>query len=148
MNTQVEKEKYKLGETGFWQSWFSKLLFTLISVKVWGLVAATWVSTYLLLIHDKVIVFENVESGILESGINGTQWVTFNTTVWALIFGMKEIFRITEKKEKEGMVILEQQNKSKQILASIAAASNGNKTASTFTPEGVEIVGEEPDENQ
>ncbi len=146
MNTQVEKEKYKLGETGFWQSWFAKLLFTLISVKVWGLLAATWVSTYLLLLHDKVIVFENVESGILETGINGAQWVTFNTTVWALIFGMKEIFRITEKKEKDGMAILKQQNESKQILASIANSQSCNKTASRFTPEGIEIVGEEPDE--
>lgn len=144
MNTQVEKEKYRLGETGFWPSWFSKLLFTLISVKVWGLVAATWVSTYLLILHGKNI---GEEGNILEVGINGAQWVTFNTTVWALIFGMKEIFRITEKKEKEGQAILEQQNKSKQVLASIAANSNGNKTASTFTAEGVEIVGEEPDEN-
>ncbi len=62
--------------------------------------------------------------------------------------GMKEIFRITEKKEKDGMAILKQQNESKQILASIVATSNGNKTASTFTAEGVEIVGAEPDENQ
>jgi len=148
MNKQVEKEKYKLGEAGFWQTWLSKLLFTLISVKLWGLVAATWVSTYLLMMHDKTAVVENNVKEILETGINGAQWVTFNTTVWALIFGMKEIFRITEKKEKEGKAILEQQNKAKQVLASIAAKSNGNKTASTFTAEGVEIVGAEPDENQ
>ena len=59
--------------------WTEKILFTLISVKIWGLVIGTWLSTWLLL-SDK---------------ISGGQWVTFNTTIWALIFGMKEIFRIT-----------------------------------------------------
>lgn len=147
MKNQVDKEKYKFGEDGFWQSWFAKLLFTLISVKVWGLIAATWVSTYLLLIHDKIIIHEDANIGILETGITGAQWVTFNTTVWALIFGMKEIFRITEKKEKEGKAILEEQNRSKQILASIQNNRNVNFTSSTFTSQGIEIVGEEPEES-
>jgi TctA family transporter len=145
MNTQVEKEKYKLGEDGFWQSWFAKLLFTFISVKVWGLVAATWVSTYLLLIHDKITVHENANIGLLETGINGSQWVTFNTTVWALIFGMKEIFRITEKKDKEQKEILEEQNRSRQILASIASRNSTQNITPTYTADGIEIVGEDPE---
>jgi hypothetical protein len=85
-----EKEYYLLGEQGFWNKFFSKLLFTLISVKVWGLIAATAVSTWLLIIHNTSNPYE-VGGEVFERGINGAQWVTFNTTIWALIFGMKEI---------------------------------------------------------
>jgi len=90
--------KYKFGDTGFWQAWLSKLLFTLISVKVWGLIAATSVSTWLLYLNIKT---EPVIAGdtVISHGINGAQWVTFNTTVWGIIFGMKEIFRIYELRD-------------------------------------------------
>jgi len=43
--------------------------------------------------HEPVII----GGRLIEYGINGAQWVTFNTTIWALIFGMKEIFRISEQ---------------------------------------------------
>ena len=84
--------KYKLGEKDFWTSWFSKLLFTLISVKVWGLVAGTSVSTILL----------------YKGMISGGDWITFNTTVWALIYGMKEVFRIAEGRDKAERMLMAQ----------------------------------------
>ncbi|GEM_PF-6808125 len=65
------------------KKWGNKLLFTAISVKLWGLIAGTWLSTWLL----------------LNNHIKDSHWLTFNTTIWALIFGMKEIFRISERKE-------------------------------------------------
>ena len=93
MNTNT---KLKLGETGFWPKWSGKLFFTLISVKVWGLIIGTTLSTWLLMVHlhnEPVII----GGKLIEYGINGAQWVTFNTTIWALIFGMKEIYRISEQ---------------------------------------------------
>ena len=96
--TMKTNKKLKLGETGFWAKWFAKLFFTLISVKVWGLITGTIVSTWLLMVHlhnQPLIIGDK----IIEYGINGAQWVTFNTTLWALIFGMKEIFRISEQHE-------------------------------------------------
>ncbi|MCT4637439.1 MAG: hypothetical protein N4A72_07005 [Bacteroidales bacterium] len=65
------------------KKWGNKLLFTAISVKLWGLIAGTWLSTWLL----------------LNNHIKDSHWLTFNTTIWALIFGMKEIFRISERKD-------------------------------------------------
>ncbi len=144
MNSTEYNEKTIIGEKGFWQKWISKFLFTIISVKVWGLVAATWVSTYLLLIHNKLVITEGLDDGILSSGISGAQWLTFNTTIWALIFGMKEIFRITEKKNKDEQLALEQQSKSKEKIAAIVAEPENN-SATKITKEGLEIVGEEPD---
>ncbi len=133
-------EKLMIGEAGFCRKWLSKLLFTLISVKVWGLAASMIVSTYLLLIHK-----EGVEGGILETGITGAQWVTFNTTIWALIFGMKEIFRITEKKDKDEMEALKQQGETKKQIASIVTNGDSKKSKVKLTADGKEIVGEEPD---
>lgn len=95
---ESENKKYKLGDSGFWPAWFSKLLFTLISVKVWGLAASLGVSTWLLLLNYRDIPL-HVGEVVLDHGLNGAQWVTFNTTIWALIFGMKEIFRITEQRD-------------------------------------------------
>jgi hypothetical protein len=127
-----EKEYYLLGEQGFWNKFFSKLLFTLISVKVWGLIAATAVSTWLLIIHNTSNPYE-VGGEVFERGINGAQWVTFNTTIWALIFGMKEIFRISEKRDRTEKETLAQQAESKKILASIAS----DKVKSTkYTSDG------------
>ena len=123
-------ENIIIGQHNFWQKWFSKFLYTLISVKVWGLVACTWVSTYL-------VVQEHISNG---------QWLTFNTTIWALIFGMKEIFRIAENRD-----IRESENLKKQFESEfkLAAVKNGasckDSSKSTFTAEGFEIVGEEPD---
>ena len=144
MKSTEYDEKTIIGENGFWRKWFSKFLFTIISVKVWGLVAATWVSTCLLLIHDKKIIIEGIEEGILTTGISGGQWLTFNTTIWALIFGMKEIFRITEKKDKDEQVALEQQSKSKERIAAIVTEPQ-NSSVTRITKEGLEIVGDEPD---
>jgi len=50
---------------------------------VWGLVVGTTVSTTLL----------------YNGKISGGDWITFNTTVWALIYGVKEVFRIAEGRE-------------------------------------------------
>ena len=109
-------KKLRLGETGFWPVWLSKLLFTLISVKVWGLIAGTLVSTWLLMVHlnhEPVII----GGRLIEYGINGTQWVTFNTTIWALIFGMKEIFRISEQRDVTELENLKERLESKLKIA-------------------------------
>ncbi|MEQ8552197.1 MAG: hypothetical protein RIC06_01905 [Cyclobacteriaceae bacterium] len=121
-------EKVYIGDS-FFERWFSKFLFTLISVKVWGLVAATVVSTYLL-IHCK---------------IDRGDWLTFNTTIWALIFGMKEVFKISENKD-----IAEQQKLQKQIdsnieIATIRAKSDDDPTKTSRNHDGTIIVGSEPD---
>ena len=131
----TKNDKIRLGETNFWQTWITKLLYTLISVKVWGLIAATWVSTYLLL--------HSVDPNL---SINGAQWLTFNTTIWALIFGMKEIFRISEKRDKTETEQLATQMESKIKMSTIMANSKDKATKQNkFTPEGLEIVGDEPD---
>ncbi len=130
----TKKEKLTLSDQGFWQKWISKLLFTFISVKLWGLIAATWVSTYLL------------TTGNPANSITGTQWVTFNTTIWALIFGMKEVFRISEQRDRTETENLKEHNESKARIASILATPSTNDlTKTTFMPDGKEIVGEEPD---
>lgn len=87
-----KSEKKLFNEEGFWPSWGAKLLFTLISVKFWGLVTSISVTTWLL-VHDKLI--------------SGGEWVTFNTTVWGLIFGMKEVFRIAEGRDKTEKKVIE-----------------------------------------
>lgn len=137
--------KLKLNEKGFWPKWFGKFFFTLISVKVWGLVAGTAISTWLLLIHlrnEPVIIGEKV----IEYGINGAQWVTFNTTIWALIFGMKEIFRISEQRDFTEKLCLNEEMENKITLAGIMTKkASGKQVMSVST--GFEIVGHEPDEN-
>jgi len=130
-----------IGEPDFWSRFWSKFLFTLISVKVWGLIASMVVSTYLLILHCKNVPVQ-VGDKLFEWGIDGTQWVTFNTTIWALIFGMKEIFRISESRDDTDLETLEQQAESKKQIASIISATG---SSSQFTAEGKEIVGEEPD---
>lgn len=137
-----KKEEYIIGETGFWAKWGSKLLFTLISVKVWGLIGATWISTWLLLNHDVI----EVGGETFEFGINGGQWMTFNTTIWALIFGMKEVFRISDKRDSTEKETLSKQLESKQKLATIISSSRtANPKAVTQNPDGTETVGSEPD---
>ena len=62
----------------FWDGVGTKIVETLISVKVWGLVATTSISTWLL----------------LNEYIMGGEWVTLNTCVYATIFGVREIYKI------------------------------------------------------
>ncbi len=133
-------EKVILGEHGFWSTWLSKLLFTLISVKVWGLVAATIVSTWLLLNKGSVQFGETD----VRYGITGGQWMTFNTTIWALIFGMKEVFKISEKRDKTEKEVVDKQLESKvKVAAMIEAPSNPSTVR--INADGTEIVGSEPD---
>lgn len=134
------KEKFQIGEEGFWPAWISKLLFTLISVKVWGLISSIAISTYLLLNQEIVKVGDNT----FHLGINGAQWVTFNTTVWALIFGMKEVFRISEKRDKTEKEVLTQQLESKERVAAMIELPSGPSTV-MINPDGTETVGSEPD---
>ena len=144
MNTKSnidQHEFYSINQKEFWLKWFSKLMFTLISVKLWGLIACTWVSTYLLVCHEMIVVGNQS----YEMGINGTQWVTFNTTIWGLIFGMKEIFRVMDKKDQNDQRIIKEDNKAKKEIAKITASTmtgaNDSTTQSTYTAEGKEIVG-------
>jgi len=135
--------KLKVGDTGYWPTWFAKLLFTLISVKVWGLIAGTAISTWLLMIHCNhapVVVGDQV----IEYGINGTQWVTFNTTIWALIFGMKEIFRISEQREyseRAGLI----ENLDTQIRIAKIKKGSPKNAGENMTSVEFETVGNEPD---
>lgn len=140
-----QEEFYTIIQKEFWLKWFSKLMFTLISVKLWGLIACTWVSTYLLLHHQMIQVGENA----YELGITGAQWVTFNTTIWGLIFGMKEIFRVMDKKDRNDERIIKADNNTKEQIAKITAstlptASAASGQQSTYTAEGKEVVGNEP----
>lgn len=130
----IRDEYLTINETGFWAKWLSKLLFTLISVKVWGLVASTAVSTYL----------------ICKGLIGKEQWVTFNTTIWALIFGMKEIFRVMDRKDQNEEVIIHSENKTKEKIAELKASTAKIEAGLTdanipsFNAEGKEVVGDEP----
>ncbi|MEP0984272.1 hypothetical protein [Ekhidna sp.] len=133
-------EKLFIGEDGFWAAWFSKLLFTLISIKVWGLVAGTWISTYLLLNQEVLELGDKT----YELSFSGAQWLTFNTTVWALIFGMKEVFRISEKKDKNEKAALDKRMETKEKVAAMIKAPNDPATV-TVNPDGTETVGSEPD---
>ncbi len=133
-NNNNRDKYFTVTEKGFWPKWFSKFLFTLISVKVWGLIACTWISTSLLYCHR----------------IDGMQWVTFNTTIWALIFGMKEIFRVMDRKDMNDEKIIREDNKAKEQIAKITASTVAVQSGfpvsktSTYTSEGKEIVGTEP----
>ena len=136
--------KLKTSEPGFWPTWAAKLMFTLISVKVWGLVAGTAISTWLLMInlHHQPLV---VNGDAYQYGINGAQWITFNTTIWALIFGMKEIFRISESRDQTESETIKRQTDSKIAVARIrnepdeAPAVSGKPGNGEF-----EVVAEEP----
>ena len=111
--------KYDVNEKKFWLKWISKLLFTLISVKVWGLFAGTAIST--------LLVYNNQ--------MTGTQWVTFNTTIWALIFGMKEVFRIAEGREKSERMLNAQKSQAEEKI--IAMQKNERVYADATVTVGV-----------
>ena len=143
-------EKLKMGDDGFFPTWASKLFFTLISVKVWGLVACTWVSTYLILNNP-------IDPAAKEGLIDGGEWVTFNTTVWALIFGMKEIFKISDNKDRNEKEVVKDHLETKKQIADINATGGiglgstapveeeYDPTATTVLDDGTEVVGEEPE---
>lgn len=142
-NPMKTTRKLNASETGFWPRWFGKLFFTLISVKVWGLIAGTSVSTWLLLInlnHEPVLIGNTV----IEHGINGAQWVTFNTTIWALIFGMKEIYRISEQSDFAEEVKLRENLDHKVKLAEMLSCSPYGDCKDEQDKE-FENVGPEPD---
>jgi hypothetical protein len=117
-----KNDYFHIGEKGFFPAWFSKLLFTLISVKFWGLVVSITLSTHLLLIEK----------------IEAQQWVVFNTTIWGLIFGMKEVFRIAENKNQTDQNIQQAQQPSINIPAL------PKEPTSTTDNKGKEIVGADP----
>ncbi|MCK4920178.1 MAG: hypothetical protein KAS71_03980 [Bacteroidales bacterium] len=140
-----EKRKFKLGESGFWPTWSGKLLFTLISVKVWGLIASMSISSWLLFLHYRYtpVVYGDK---IIEFGINGAQWVSFNTTIWALIFGMKEIFRIAEQRDYAEMMMFRKEYGKQSELNKVEAKKPGNEFAGEKQGREVKVVGEEPPE--
>ncbi|MCK5617696.1 hypothetical protein KAR91_88345 [Candidatus Pacearchaeota archaeon] len=137
--------KLKTSDPGFWPKWFGKLFFTLISVKVWGLLAGTIVSTWLLIVHlnNKPII---VGDNIIEFGINGAQWLTFNTTIWALIFGMKEIFRISEQHDYGEHAKLKENLDTKILIAEMMSCQYSDEEDNEELMSGFEQVGNDPDE--
>jgi hypothetical protein len=163
---------YGVSDRYFASSFFAKFLYQMISVKVWGLVAGTIISTWLAtknfprnLITDTGVL-TNVEMPI----INGAQWTTFNTTIWALIFGMKEVFKVAEKHSQrdsktakelqkaqaEHEMRLEQAKGTQQLEIEKAKAETERvvlgqlsiqpKGQQMIDSEGHELVGDEPDE--
>ena len=140
----TKPKKLKTDEPGFWPTWAAKLMFTLISVKIWGLVAGTAISTWLLMInlHNQPVV---TGGKVYEFGINGAQWLTFNTTIWALIFGMKEIFRISESRDEADKSTLKTQVESKIAMERIRKSANDNSPEYGSTTDGkYEIMSDEP----
>ena len=67
----------------FWDQVATKLVSIFISVKVWGLTATTTISTLLL----------------LNGYISGGEWTTVNGTVYSVVFGMREAFKIASVRE-------------------------------------------------
>ena len=150
----MKTKKLNATEPGFWPAWLAKLMFTLISVKVWGLVAGTALSTWLLMVnlhHAPSLV----DGKAFEYGINGQQWITFNTTIWALIFGMKEIFRISENRDHAEHRSFKKQANTKLAMAMMNAAGekgdrqDGSRPVPSATPATYgefEIMPDEPDQ--
>jgi hypothetical protein len=86
--------------------WINKLLFTLISLKFWGLIASMAVTTHLL-IHRYQGIAALVEKGIdpqmlenISIGITGAQWITFNVTIWTMLYGIKEVRKVANQTKK------------------------------------------------
>lgn len=70
---------YYISDKNYWIGAGTKLVDTLISVKVWGLISILTVSTWML------------NQGL----ISGGEWTTVNTTIFGIIYGMREIFKIS-----------------------------------------------------
>lgn len=66
----------------FWDAALVKIVESLISVKVWGLIAITVLSSMFLV------------KGYLDGG----NWVAINGTIYGIIYGMREIFKISRIK--------------------------------------------------
>ena len=67
----------------FWDGIATKIVESITSVKVWGLAAVTIVGTWLL----------------INNFITGTNWATAITGVYGVIFGMREVFKISKVQE-------------------------------------------------
>ena len=95
-------------EQGLVKSWLAKLMFTLISIKTWGIVASMAVSSWLL-VYNQSLIASGVSAEAIGIGITGTQWITFNTTIWTMLFGINEVKKAYQRKDKaiaEGKVKL------------------------------------------
>jgi len=79
----------------FWDSVFVKVTESLISVKVWGLVAITTLSSVFL----------------VKGYINGDNWVMINSSVYGIIYGMREIFKMSRIKIFEESIKDKKENK-------------------------------------
>jgi hypothetical protein len=66
----------------FWGMWTAKLLRTFLSVKVWTIVAITWIATWLL----------------TKSLINGTQWTTVVISGIVAIVLARSVFQVASLK--------------------------------------------------
>ena len=152
----------------FASAFFAKFLYQMISVKVWGLIAGTIVSTWLATKNfPRTIMIEGVIQNVNDPIISGVQWTTFNTTIWALIFGMKEVFKVAEQHSKrENKTVKELQTektqtelemtkikanqeleieKTKAEAERILLGQIKTQTRSTMDSEGHEIVNDDPD---
>jgi len=139
--TTKEKEILYLNDDGFWSKWFAKLLFTLISLKTWGLAASLIVSTKLLMMHKAVLL--EPKGSLWETGITGGQWLAFNTTIWALLFGIKEVNKITVSKDKTELEAMNLEALTKTETARIAGESLTPPNPSAIL--NGNVVGENPD---
>jgi hypothetical protein len=72
----------------FWDSVFVKITESLVSVKVWGLISITTLSSIFL----------------VKGYISGGDWVTINSSVYGIIYGMREIFKMSRIKVFEDKV--------------------------------------------
>ncbi len=165
-----EDDEIPYGVSGryFGSAFFGKLIFQLISVKVWGLVAGTAISTYLATHSIETTTVLDPQYGttgtVKTPIITGAQWTTFNTTIWALIFGMKEIFRVADMRLKadtqqalevkkaetdEKIKLTQEKARTESIVLSQIAQQQSSMSGGQGRPvvdsEGREIVGEEPD---
>ena len=82
-NIKVKNFYSRFFSKEFWDDVFTKLVATMISVKVWGLITVTIISTWLL----------------INGYIDGGNWTTVMTGVFGIIYGMREIFKISKIKE-------------------------------------------------
>ena len=80
---RITNIKCRLFTSTFWDGIATKLVESITSVKVWGLAAVTIVGTWLL----------------INNFITGTNWATAITGVYGVIFGMREVFKISKVQE-------------------------------------------------
>ncbi len=63
--------------------------------------------------------------------ISGGDWITFNTTVWALIYGMKEVFRIAEGRDKAERMLIAQKVITRDKLSAMLQIEKSESENST-----------------